>query len=152
MNVVTIDFDLIMAPCIDLYNPSVPRKSWEELLAKSPVAHAMSIDGMHYQRLTHYLLQMSNIVNKNNIHFINSHEAILKLLPSNEPIYLTNFDHHHDVGYNKTEPETIDCSNWVKYVNNLKHYVWVNNENSDMSQDEIINTTISFKEFDFRTL
>lgn len=32
-NIVTIDFDIIMAPCINLYNDFVPRLSWNELLS-----------------------------------------------------------------------------------------------------------------------
>ena len=30
--ILTIDFDIIMAPSIELYNDKVPKISWEELL------------------------------------------------------------------------------------------------------------------------
>lgn len=36
MNVLSIDFDIIMAPSINLYNNMVPQIHWEDLLKNLP--------------------------------------------------------------------------------------------------------------------
>lgn len=35
-NIITIDFDIIMAPCIQLYNNIVPNFNWEQLRKTFP--------------------------------------------------------------------------------------------------------------------
>ena len=35
-NIVTIDFDIVMAPCIQLYNNMVPNFSWDDLKRSFP--------------------------------------------------------------------------------------------------------------------
>jgi hypothetical protein len=35
-NILSIDFDIIMAPTIELYNNKVPQSDWEESLLQDP--------------------------------------------------------------------------------------------------------------------
>lgn len=46
-NILTIDFDIIMAPCIDLYNNLVPFTPWDKLL-KNPYIELATADLIHY--------------------------------------------------------------------------------------------------------
>lgn len=81
------------------------------------------------------ILRLSKSIKKENIHFVINHQAVLKYLPINDTIELTNIDQHHDIQYNKDEPnDFLNCGNWVKYAYthnyNIINYKWVSNTNS----------------------
>lgn len=140
MNVVTIDFDIIMKPSIEFYNDMIsdeePMKSYIEdfsFLANIPA------DLYIYDYLTRYIVRAAK--NNTEIYFIDSHEKIvdiIKELPKDEAINLYNIDHHHDLGYElilwNTPLFNYDVGNWVKYLKDnryINEYCWIHNENSD---------------------
>ena len=127
--ILSIDFDIIMAPCINIYNDKVPREDWDKLL-NNPLFQMLKIDARHYERLTKMLLQAIKHIDKENIYLIEDHGRILKYLPKDEEIRLINIDHHHDLGYGGNPYEDIGCGNWVYYIKNLKEYIWIHNSDS----------------------
>lgn len=129
MNIVSIDFDIIMAPSIEFYNNLV---SYEDLF-DNELMRICNADLIHYSRLTVWLLKEINRLTDNDIIFIKSHDSIIKCLEQNPNITLFNIDHHHDLGYTGETDEPINCGNWAKYLLNnhlIKNYIWINNENS----------------------
>ena len=139
MKILTIDFDIIMAPSIGIYNDLVPKYTIEELVEKNKYIALATIDYLHYKRLTGLLLHYIQQLSQDNIIFIIDHEQVLDYIPNHEKIELINIDHHHDLGYNQTAAQTVlstvepDCSTWVKYLfdnNQLQSYTWINNSNS----------------------
>lgn len=162
--VVTIDFDIIMAPSIMFYNDKVPGVPWDDLL-KDPHYQLLTIDANHYQKIVSYLTKCIKILPKENIHFIEDHGRIAHFIttPNSKVI---NIDHHHDLGYGKREDDDrpadmIHCANWAKILHDkgfIKSYLWVNNsnssqpfsENNDNNYDWM--TTKDFRELDIDEL
>ena len=130
MNIVSIDFDIIMAPSIEFYNNMVRTRS----LFNDPLLQVCNADLEHYRRLTDWLIKNKK---NDNVVIIKSHERIVNHISGPEDVII-NIDHHHDLGYdfhtNEEDKITkINCGNWAEYLlsNNLiKKYVWINNENS----------------------
>lgn len=132
MNIVSIDFDIIMAPSIELYrnfNDQIPYDNY--------YLNMFNADLVMYSKLTDWLLTWIPQIGINNIYFIESHEQIINFIPKEEQVSLINIDHHHDVGYNSEELEEknfpINCGNWGLYLlkNNLiNNYTWIKNNNS----------------------
>ena len=158
LNVVTIDFDIIMAPSIELYNNKVSPTGWEEIFVNNHQLMLSQADLTHYQRLTNWLLKAFEQIPKENVHFIQDHEHAINCIPKNENIVLTNIDHHHDVLYNKDDI-MLNCGNWVRALSDmgiLQRYAWINNGNSAPylfeENKDIINYTIDLREFNFDTL
>lgn len=159
--IITIDFDIIMAPCINLYNNSVPGVAWDSLL-NNPYMQLLTIDTQHYQRLTQFVLKCFNQMNKENIHFINSHEDIANYIQNNEEYSIVNIDHHHDICYNPKDVENkceeLTCANWLKWLKEnkqIKRYLWIHNKNSTMPADNvknIINSEIAIENFNLNGL
>ena len=50
-NILTIDFDIIMAPCIELYNNMVPEMDWD-IMTDFPQGQLFNADLNLYQFLT----------------------------------------------------------------------------------------------------
>lgn len=161
-NILSIDFDIIMAPSIELYNNKVPQSDWGESLLQDPYFQLATADLIHYHRLTHYLLYLTTILPKEKIHFVFDHEQIaFKLAQTPEEKYvITNIDHHHDIAYHDNELSYLagrpTCATWVKWLidrNMVHRYRWINNYNSipvyKKELEPLINTTIDFREFNF---
>lgn len=53
--VVSIDFDIIMAPTIEAYN-SYADKPWEAKINDSPILNYLICDTSHYVKLTNFLM------------------------------------------------------------------------------------------------
>lgn len=159
--VITIDFDIIMAPSINLYNNDVPRATWDILL-NSPYMQLLTIDSWHYQRLTQFILKCFSQMDKENIHFINSHEHVVNCIRDNEEYSIVNIDHHHDVCYNPKDIENkcdeLTCANWLKWLREnkiIRRYLWIHNKNSTMPADDIkdmVDTEITIEDFDLDKL
>ena len=138
MNILTIDFDIIMAPSIMIYNDLVPFRSLEDLKKDCALFGQCKIDAIHYARLTRALMFLIENYPKEKIHFIHDHGRITKFVTSKASI--TNIDHHHDLSYGKDmEKEKLDngygCANWVRWLeeqNLLQNYTWIRNDNSEM--------------------
>ena len=161
-NIVTIDFDVIMAPSIDLYNHFVPlERTWDEL-NHIPQLRLSDGDYRHYQRLTEWLVDMSTVLNKEQIHFIGSHEFILKYLDSNDKYNIINIDHHHDCGYDDDnsiyKTSDIDCTNWVATAYDqglIEKYTWLKNTNStfvSVKAKEIVTNHYNLSDFNLNIL
>lgn len=133
--VVTIDFDIIMAPSIDLYNDRVGphEKNVEEVMRKFPCLNGMVANLDTFRILTHFIKR----VNPKNVSFITQHREMRKFLEEfTEPIELINIDHHHDIEYTEKDIDRVDNEhdgNWVKtYFQKEKigKYCWIHNVNS----------------------
>jgi hypothetical protein len=164
-NIVTIDFDIIMAPSITLYNNMVGPDKWENDFMNNPQLALSQADLNHYNRLIAWLLDTVPKMDKNNIHFVFDHEVIIKYLPEAETDFVvTNIDHHHDVCYediHKNTPvtrENLTCGNWLKYIadnKNLVRYNWVCNGNStpvDEQFKNIVTSQSDFRDYSLTTL
>lgn len=143
-NILTIDFDIIMAPSIQYYNDLVPQTKWTELL-KSPYYQLALIDTDIYKNLTNYIINCFSILDSTQFHFIHSHEQVYNYLLPKEKYTIINIDHHHDMGYNKDDcEENIQingCANWVQYIsfkNQLDKYIWIHNDNSIRPHQNLI--------------
>ena len=58
MNVLSIDFDIIMAPSINLYNNMVPGTNWDDLLKSLPNLATTPADLHIYSSILIYLLKV----------------------------------------------------------------------------------------------
>lgn len=133
MTVVTIDFDIIMAPSIEFYNNLTGNKK----LFDDPLTRVFPADFIHYQRLTQWIISQMRTLNKTDIVFITSHDSLINYVSPEDTVI--NIDHHHDLGYerpgdNNKNHNEINCGNWAEYLlnNNLiKNYIWIKNENSN---------------------
>lgn len=158
-NIVTIDFDIVMAPCIGLYNNMVPNLSWKELKNLFPQMQLLNADLIHYRRLTQWLLKIIEKIPKEKIVFIENHGALNKYLPQEE-INVYNIDHHHDCGYgeNIKDREELDCGNWVYDIARhgfLKTYTWIKNTSSSRDKEKyegLINYKFDLINYDLEEL
>lgn len=117
MNVLSIDFDIIMAPSINLYNNMVPGTNWDDLLKSLPNLTTTPADLNIYSRLLRYLLRT---IDKTSSIFIGySHSFIQDYLKNDNDLTITNIDHHHDIFYDIKDKdkklEECNCADWVKY-------------------------------------
>lgn len=159
--ILTIDFDIIMAPSINLYNDIVPGSSWDSLL-RNPHMQLLTIDTIHYQRLTQLILKLFNQMKKENIHFINSHEHVADYIKNDDEYSIVNIDHHHDICYNPKDKENkcneLTCANWLKWLKEnrqIKRYLWIHNKNSAVPADEVkdlMDNDIAIEDFDLNGL
>ena len=136
MNIVSIDFDIIMAPSIELY------RNFDWRGYDNYYQNIFNADLTIYTKLTEWLLRWFPQVGQNNIYFIESHEQIIDFIPKDKVCSLINVDHHHDLGYAPfdqldRDDFPVDCGNWALYL--LKHnlindYTWIKNGNSSRCQ------------------
>lgn len=101
-------------------------------------------------------------MNKENIHFINSHENIANYIQNNEEYSIVNIDHDHDICYNPKDVENkceeLTCTNWLKWLKEnkqIKRYLWIHNKNSTMPADNvksIMNSEIAIEDFNLNGL
>ncbi len=128
--ILTIDFDIVMAPSIEEYNHLIPSHSWEQIL--KILCKCPEMDYEIYEIISYIIMQNLKNLSKDNIHFITNHKDIINFLPKEE-IILTNIDHHHDLGYPLSPKNKYDSSNWAQYLintNRIKEYKWINNYSS----------------------
>ena len=139
--ILTIDFDIVMAPSIGLYNDIIgDQKGVDKIIKQYPLMeYTFTADFFIYEAVTRALMNLFKKVPAKDVHFIKEHHSLIKLVEGMKDIDLINIDHHHDIGYDRVMPTTKilrpECGNWVKYLADkgvIKSYVWINNENSDM--------------------
>lgn len=124
--ILSIDFDIIMAPSIELYNSYVPQVNWTNL-KNLPYLKNLQYDENIFNTLVNYIKRYD----KNSIIFIKEHDEAVKYIK--EPCVLYNIDHHHDCGYSGNG-DTLSCANWIKYLhtNNLiENVTWYCDKNSN---------------------
>lgn len=147
MKIITIDFDIIMAPSIDLYN-NISNSPWEERYERHPLLKLADADFITYHRLTQYLLYIVPKMKKENIHFIANHQSVLNYLTNiTEPIDVINIDHHHDIIYGGGL-EKLNCGNWVSWIDKeykLNSYLWIHDNNSRFPKEEDVKISYTKK-------
>lgn len=154
--ILSIDFDIIMHPSIHLYNELAEHADWD-YLQQNPLMQLMYGDLKLYNQLTNFLLAQTKKMPYNKIHFINSHENILKYLPKDEEFTLINIDQHHDLSYNNLD-QKLSCSNWVKhcfYHYKIKDYIWVHSRTSQFpfgADNQLISESYLFSHYNYQTL
>lgn len=155
-NILSIDFDIIMAPCIKLYNDKVggddnSTQLWNYL------EHTMELDQyLRYDAKTLSdiaLLIKQAITNGAKFYMINEHQEIVDSLQAqksycDDTFNITNIDFHHDLWYRQEDlSQLIDfdnynCSNWLGYLylkNKTESITWIPAANSDQNLPECVN-------------
>jgi hypothetical protein len=136
MNLVTIDFDIIMAPSIESYNNQVSTsRPIEKIKEDFPFLPEFPADLYIYEYLTRYILSVAKQNKK--IYFIDDHSEVVQFFET-PPYSLYNIDHHHDIGYNWGASR--DCGNWVRFLwkeGKITSYTWINDENSQKAPKRI---------------
>lgn len=145
--ILSIDFDIIMYPCIKMYNDKVGGEAnstqlWQGLENDLDISNILSYDWITLKNIAQLIAKSKNV------HFIKEHQKVVDILKStagwSEDTYeLTNVDFHHDLWYRQSDLAAItdfdqyNCSDWAGYlllknklVNN--HYTWLKAPNSDM--------------------
>ena len=157
MNIVTIDFDIIMGPSIGLYNNLINSETRASDLVKDfPYLNCANADLNTYEFLTRYYINILKKLDKSKIYFIKSHEQVVPLVSKNRDANLINIDHHHDVGYDIKFDKPIissSCGNWVKYCRDRKlldSYCWIKNDNSNDIESRVYREKYIDKEILFK--
>lgn len=135
MNVLSIDFDIIMEPTINYYNDWI-NKGWKSLCSENPGFITAKASFCNYNLILHILEKILNFDTP--IYIAYNHKTIVNFLQNDNDLVIYNIDHHHDLGYGNlvSKDETLNnlnCGNWAKYLfdnNQLKKYVWLKNNNS----------------------
>lgn len=152
VNVLSIDFDIIMAPDINLYNPLINGTAKIDNLALvSPLLSGVRADLSHYQKIVLYINEIIKYLNVEDIRVSFSHEDIKNVLSSLDDVRVINIDHHHDFGYSEKAEEYCTCANWGKYFKDLSiinSFTWINNVNSELPLDKTIKDFIQTKNLD----
>ena len=147
MRVLSIDFDIIMAPCIQLYNSMADDdnrgiRDAEEYFPQ--LKFILMPDFNTYIKLTTFLIRQLKNCPKEKVFFIEDHNKLAKLLEGEKDVDLCNIDHHHDICYGdfKISSRILipNVGNWVKYLKDkgiVTHYTWVYNNTSNFPDDDI---------------
>lgn len=146
MNVLSIDFDIVMAPDINLYNDIINCQGNQVTIEKLIESHyflsGLRVDFEHYKKLTLYLLEVIKSLKPEDIRISYNHEDIKYLLKDLSNVNVINIDHHHDLGYDSDEDlrgcKECSCANWAKYFldrKNIATYTWIKNTNSNEKKD-----------------
>ncbi len=140
-NIVTIDFDIIMAPSIELYNNFINESFSVEDIAINinDLIKYSNADLNKYSYITMYLFHLFNFLSEENIHFVFDHDQVYDYIEEGYSYNIFNIDHHHDCGYPKAN-STLYCGNWVIKIdenNALNKYLWITNENSSPFPEDL---------------
>ena len=150
MKITTIDFDIIMNPCIDIYNDA--DITADQYLTKFDFLGHMKADLQLYRKLTNFIMSFKS----EQITFIYSHADIIeKLNKIEEPIDLYNIDYHHDIGYDddinwKAPLRDFNEGNWVKKLwddKKLTSYTWLKDYKSENPSMEVEKRYLTNKHF-----
>lgn len=139
MNILSIDFDIIMHPDIILYNALVsPDRPFQNTQDTHPLIQFSRADLTRYQTLLPFILEVCKHLDVKDIRIGTNHEDIRVLLEGQENVHIFNVDHHHDLGYPNNNPEVCSCANWGDYFLRqgvIQHFTWIKNENSDIENE-----------------
>ena len=102
MNILSIDFDIIMAPDINLYNNLVSpsedgMRNITKLAEDHPLLQGCRADLGHYQRIVEILMNVIYGMGVEDIRISYSHEDIKNVLNDLSNVTVYNIDHHHDL-------------------------------------------------------
>lgn len=148
-NVLSIDLDYILAPCISLYNDLVnastpPEKIWDTIAKVREADKHLSYDDANLHFVFNVFTNaLTKLKDKSKVTFALNHDAILLDLATeeyvNDTFTLYNIDHHHDIFYSEQSRIDVDrysvanVSNWIWYLDKnqkIKQYNWICNKNS----------------------
>lgn len=140
INILSVDFDWLMDPSIEIYNDSLNiNMTVDDLLKISPGVNC-EFNYQNYYKLYLLLYDICKNINDNSriLIFDNHHDIITcieDMWQINEPYNLYNIDHHHDCGYPdpiapNVYEQDLNSGNWVQWCKNLNSYIWINNTNS----------------------
>lgn len=150
--ILSIDFDLIMYPCIKLYNERVggtdnPTQLWEFLDHEYDINEFICYDA---KTLLELAILIKKAVNNGAIlHLITEHQEIVDKIKDKpgfdeEEFFVYNVDFHHDIWYRPEDKNMLtmfdeyNCSNWLGYLylqNKTKEIHWIKAANSAMFND-----------------
>lgn len=135
MKIWTIDFDIIMAPSIELYNDLIEdRKDIQSVIRMYPgLEYCLPADLAIYNGITMNIMALLKQLSSNDVYFVREHQDICKVVEDLDEFDLVNVDHHHDVGYGagatvSNKVRRPESGNWVKYLkeqSKLKEYTWI---------------------------
>ena len=135
MNILSIDFDIIMHPDIMLYNSMVsPDHSFNVTQDAHPLIQFARADLTRYQTLLSFILEVTKHLNVEDIRVGINHDDIQYFLEGQKNVHVFNVDHHHDLGYPNNNPDVCSCANWGDFYlkrDVITHFTWIKNENSD---------------------
>ena len=158
MNIVTIDFDIIMHRSLNLYNDLVDDDvTIQSILNANLESHFIpNPDLQLYNYLTQFVIKCAEKLPKENIIFIDDHDEITYYFTSGKIKYeedfnIFNIDFHHDVSYDEKDIdnkiEEVDCGNWVKYIAErypkFKQYIWIKAKEAEAFNKERFSETLS---------
>lgn len=130
MKILSVDFDIIMYPCIKLYNDKVggdanPTELWSFLEQEYELQNFINYDAK-------YLLKIAELVKTATskgakLIPIQEHQEIVDYLKATETYEedsydVVNIDFHHDIWYRDEDKNNIlsfdkyNCSNWLGYL------------------------------------
>jgi len=142
-NIVTIDFDIIMAPSIELYNNFINEEFCVEDIAVqiNDLIKYCNADLNKYSYISMYIFHLFNFLPQENIHFVFDHDQLYDYTSDEYQYNVINIDHHHDCGYPRANSD-LYCGNWALKLeenNRLKEYLWLANETSSPFPEELLN-------------
>ena len=148
-NILSIDLDYILSPCISLYNDLVnastaPEKIWDNIAKIREADKHISYDDTNLRFIFDIFTNaLTKLKDKNKVTFALNHDAILLDLATKEYIddtfTLYNIDHHHDIFYSEQGRIEVDkynvanVGNWIWYLDKnkkIEQYNWICNKNS----------------------
>lgn len=154
INVLSIDFDYIMAPCINLYNHMCdgrenPTISWAIIERDLNIDNHLSYDANYLQMIIQLILQGKK--NKSTFITITEHQEIINYLKKADnydisTFNVTNIDFHHDMMYNDDIQSILDfdeynCTNWMGYLylkNKISSGEWFKAPTSQLPSPELM--------------
>ena len=134
MKILSIDFDIIMGPSIEIYNHKMGSNCTCQQFEKFyPLIRYANADLMVYSILTDFLIDAAKDMRPDQIHFIMNHMDILNFINEDDKVTIMNIDHHHDLGYPGLGNESVNCGNWLDFLFEEKcceGLTWIQNSTS----------------------
>ena len=150
--ILSVDFDIIMAPSIQLYNDLVEpyntcrEQNWDFIEQERYLSKYLEYDKEIYNKINEILVEASKKVPV--VYIGRDHSSILAAINTEAregrlklPATVYNIDHHHDIYYSEHQLDPIfkyhdpTCGCWVGYLERLKllsKYAWINNDSSKL--------------------
>lgn len=156
--VLSIDFDIIMYPCIKMYNAySMGDANPTELWRHFEEMYNFNEANLYYDAKV--LMDIAKLIVenvKNGAVFcpIQSHDMIVQMLKDQPDIYndpemkyhIFNIDFHHDVSYSRDSLnmismfDTYNCTDWLAYLELKEKLIqldWIKAPNSELPDPEV---------------
>lgn len=163
--ILTVDFDIIMDPCIKLYNKDInahenDRVIWESLERMYNIDKHLSYDSNILLGIERVMLLA--LLNGATFKAIRNHDEILedddfKMWNEQNCLFdITNVDYHHDLGYTEEgearalDQDVYDCTDWAGYLyhrGKLGRYDWVKAKSSDIPPKDVFKHSLVIQRF-----